>query len=141
MAHDGRVVRQADVLGLVAAGRPAAAIGGGGRRCVLVDDEGARDIDADRARVAQRLVNLDNVGGGPRAVGVRQRPGAGVRLLPLVVVGVMVMVVLLPDVLGRRPVRRLGLVDVARHGQSLSRSVALRRREWAVTAGEFREVS
>ena len=72
VADDRRVVWQPDVAGLVMRGRPlpvpnsdpAAA---GRRHALLVDDEGAFDIDLDGAGVGDGGVDLGRVRGGPRA--------------------------------------------------------------------------
>jgi hypothetical protein len=53
MAHDGRVVGQADVAGIV-----LIVVTLRRRRLLFWDDEGALDIDADGAWVLYRLFNV-----------------------------------------------------------------------------------
>ena len=93
MADNGGVVRQADVLGPVAGGRAAAAVGGGGRGAVLVDNEGALDVDAHRPGVAQCLVDLGRVGGG--GARAADRESGGVERRGAIVSGVLAVLLLL----------------------------------------------
>lgn len=64
MAHDGRVVRQADVLGVV-----LVVVALGGARLLVVDDEGALDVDLDIAGV-QDLLDVALDGGAARSASV-----------------------------------------------------------------------
>lgn len=66
MAHHGRVVGQTDVFGLVGAAGQGGAVGGAR---LLVDDEGALDIDLDGAGMGDGAVYFGRVG----QLGMRQR--------------------------------------------------------------------